>query len=129
MTSSGSSSDWASSELDDNGWLSIKGRIKEMIVTGAGLNVFPDRIEALLDSLAGVKEACVIGLDRGRGEEVHAVLLTDGSGRAVAEVVAEANAQLDAQQRITGFSVWPEADFPRTPTGKIQRFKLRDASG
>ena len=46
------------------GW-SIKGREKELIVTGAGVNVYPDELEAVLNKIAGVKESCVIG---SRGE-------------------------------------------------------------
>jgi long-chain acyl-CoA synthetase len=65
-------------EMDDSGWL----RIKELIVTGAGVNVYPDGIEAELNRTEGVREGCVIGLDRGAGEEVHGVLLLDGSGSA-----------------------------------------------
>ena len=113
-------------ELDGNGWLRLKGRFKEMIVTASGINVFPDELEAVLTRLAGVRDACVIGLDRGQGEEVHAVVIPDESGRPVAEIVAEANGRLDTLQRITGFSVWPEAEFPRTTTLKVRKFIVRE---
>lgn len=112
--------------LDSGGWLHLKGRLKEMIVTGSGINVFPDELENVLTGLAGVREACVIGLDRGQGEEVHAVLIPDGSGRPTEEIIVEANQQLDALQRITGSSVWPEAEFPRTPTLKVRKFIVRE---
>jgi long-chain acyl-CoA synthetase len=112
-------------ELDSDGWLRIKGRSKELIVTGAGINVYPDEIEAILNRTAGVRESCVIGLDRGSGEEVHAVLILDGSGRNAEEVVAEANGRLDDLHRLTGFSLWPEVDFPKTTTMKIQKFKVK----
>jgi long-chain acyl-CoA synthetase len=112
--------------LDGDGFLHIRGRLKELIVTGAGVNVYPDEIEAVLRTVAGVREGCVIGLDRGTGEEVHAVLITDGSGRGVEEIVREANDRLDPLQQITGFSIWPDDDFPKTTTLKVRKFQVRE---
>ncbi|MCM2357555.1 MAG: AMP-binding protein [Geobacteraceae bacterium] len=109
-------------EIGPDGWLTIKGRGKELIVTGAGINVYPDELEAVLNRISGVREACVIGLDRGGGEEVHAVLLLDGSGRTSEEIIPEANGRLDALHQITGWSLWPEAEFPKTTTMKIRKF-------
>lgn len=113
-------------ELDSEGWLRIKGRSKELIVTGAGINVYPDEIEAILNKIAGVRESCVIGLDKGRGEEVHAVLLLDGSGRKPDDIIQEANRQIDLLHQITGVSLWPEPEFPKTTTLKIQKFKVKE---
>ena len=112
-------------EFGADGFLHIKGRLKELIVTGAGINVYPDEVEEVLNRLAGVQEACVIGLDRGSGEEVHAVLIPDNSGREAADIVREANDRLDELQRITGFSIWPDAEFPKTTTLKVQKFLVR----
>lgn len=112
--------------VDREGNLRILGRRKELIVTGAGVNVYPDELEGVLNSLAGVREACVIGLDRGAGEEVHAVLITDGSGRGPDEIIREANDRLDPLQRITGVSVWPEPEFPKTTTLKIRKFMVKE---
>lgn len=112
--------------FDGEGNLRILGRRKELIVTGAGVNVYPDELEGVLNSLAGVREACVIGLDRGAGEEVHAVLITDGSGRGPEEIIREANERLDPLQRITGVSVWPDPEFPKTTTLKIRKFLVKE---
>lgn len=112
--------------IDGEGNLRILGRSKELIVTGAGVNVYPDELELVLNSLAGVREACVIGLDRGAGEEVHAVLIPDGSGRNPEEIVREANDRLDPLQRITGVSVWPEPEFPKTTTLKVRKFLVKE---
>lgn len=112
-------------ELDEEGWLRIKGRSKDLIVTGAGINVYPDEIERILNALPGVREACVIGLDKGAGEEVHAVLLLCGEEKDGAALIAAANRRLDTLQQINSFSLWPEADFPKTTTLKIQKFKVR----
>jgi long-chain acyl-CoA synthetase len=112
--------------LDGHGDLRVMGRRKEMIVTGAGVNVYPDELENILNSIAGVREACVIGLDRGRGEEVHAVLLPDGSGRGPDEILLEANSRLDPLHRITGFSLWPDPEFPKTTTLKIRKYLVKE---
>ncbi len=111
--------------FDGEGNLRILGRRKELIVTGAGINVYPDELESILNDVPGVRESCVIGLDRGGGEEVHAVLLLDGSGRTASEIVSQANVLIDPLHRITGFSIWPEAEFPKTPTLKIRKFVVK----
>ena len=113
-------------EIDPDGWLRIKGREKDLIVTGAGVNVSPDELETVLDRINGVKESCVIGIDRGRGEEVHAVLLLDGSGTAPEVIIAAANSGLDALQQITGHTVWSESEFPRTTTMKTKKFEVKE---
>lgn len=111
--------------IDEQGDLRVLGRRKELIVTGAGINIYPDELENILNTLAGVREACVIGLDRGGGEEVHAVLLPDGSGRPPDQIILEANGKLDALHRITGFSLWPDPEFPKTTTLKIRKFLVK----
>ena len=113
-------------EIGPDGWLIIKGREKELIVTGSGVNVYPDELEAALNRIAGVKESCVIGVEKGGGEEVHAVLLLDGSGTAPEEIIAQANRGLDALQKITGFTVWNEPEFPKTTTLKIKKFAVKE---
>lgn len=97
-----------------------------MIVTGSGVNVFPDEIEALISGTAGVREACVIGLDRGSGDEVDAVMVPDGSGRPLEEVVHEVNRRLDPLQQITSFTVWPDSDLPKTTTLNVKKFLVRE---
>jgi len=113
-------------EIGADGWVAIKGREKELIVTGAGVNVYPDELEGVLNKLSGVKESCVLGMERGGGEEVHAVLLLDGSGVKPEEIVGEANRHLDALHQITGFSVWQEPEFPKTTTLKIKKFQVKE---
>ncbi len=113
-------------EIDAEGWLHIRGREKELIVTGAGINVYPDEVEGVLGRVKGLREGCVIGLDRGAGEEVHAVLILDGSGRPADEIVREANAGLDTLHQITGFSLWTEAEFPKTTTLKVRKFLVKE---
>ena len=101
--------------FDDEGFLHIQGRVKDMIVLPSGQNVFPEDIQAVLTKHPGVKDAAVVGLAKGSSVEVHAAVILDDPG-AAQEAVAWTNGQLAEQQRIRGFTVWPEEDFPRTHT-------------
>jgi long-chain acyl-CoA synthetase len=106
-------------ELKENGELTILGRKKEMIVTPEGLNVFPGDVESVLKEQPGVRDAAVIGTDR-----VQAALILD-AGADAEEIVRRANARLADYQRIRGFSIWPNAEFPRTEgTGKLKRLEI-----
>lgn len=113
-------------EISPDGWLTIKGREKELIVTGSGINVYPDELEAVLNRIAGVKESCVIGRERGGGEEVHAVLLLDGSGIKPEEIIGQANIMLDTLHQISGYTLWNESEFPKTTTLKIKKFLVQE---
>jgi len=113
-------------ELDPSGAVIVKGRAKELIVTGSGINVYPEELETILSRVPGVREACVIGMPRGGGEEVHAVIVPDGSDRPVSEIVNEANGSLDELQRITGVSIWPDTELPKTTTLKVRKFVVRE---
>ncbi len=110
--------------FDEEGFLHVKGRKKDMIVLPSGQNVFPDDIQAILIRHPKVKDAAVVGLQQGPAVEVHAALLLEESEDAVGaaeDAVAWANGQLAEQQRIRGFTVWPEEDFPRTHTLKVKK--------
>ena len=90
-----------------------------MIVTPEGLNVFPEDVESVLKQQPGVRDAAVIGTDR-----VHAVLILE-AGADAEEIVRRANARLADYQRIRGFSIWPQDEFPRTEgTGKLKRHEI-----
>lgn len=102
--------------LDAEGNLFFKGRKKNVIVTAAGMNVFPEDLEAALRKQPEVRDCVVIGLERGGNAEPYAVLLLE-SGEA-AEIVKRANAGLAEYQQMRSWYVWPEQDFPRTSTQK-----------
>jgi long-chain acyl-CoA synthetase len=109
-------------ELDAEGRLYYKGRKKEIIVTAEGLNVYPQDVEAALNSLPQVKDSTVVAARRNGEEQVHAALILRDTSRDPAELVAEANRRLESHQRIGSWSVWPDEDFPRTPsTMKVKR--------
>jgi len=105
-------------ELDAEGNLRFRGRKKNVIVTPAGLNVYPEDLEAALRRQRGVRDCVVIPFERGGNAEPCAVLLMEPRQDAAREVVEAANASLAEYQRIRTWMVWPEFDFPRTATGK-----------
>lgn len=110
--------------VDHDGFLYLRGRQKDLIVTSAGLNVYPEDIELVLNREPGVRDSAVLEWDR----KVFAVLLLDPRSRASpAEIIERANHLLNPTQRIADWSVWPGADFPRTPTLKVQKYKVREA--
>ena len=112
--------------LDDGGFLHIRGRIKEMIVLANGQNVFPEDIEAVLKNDRALIDATVVGLRRGQDTQVHAVFLLEDPQEAPA-IVARANRELAEHQQVRGYTIWPEADFPRTHTLKVKKGVLVDA--
>ena len=106
--------------FDDEGFLHIQGRMKDMIVLPSGQNVFPEDIQAVLTKHPHVTDATVVGLVKGSSVEVHAALILDNADTA-SEAVAWTNGQLAEQQRIRGFTIWPDEDFPRTHTLKVKK--------
>ncbi|HZV81048.1 MAG TPA: AMP-binding protein [Geobacteraceae bacterium] len=112
--------------VDSSGALVVRGRAKDLIVTAAGINVYPEELEEVLAKVAGVRECCVIGMPRGGGEEVHAVIVPDGSGRPLGEIVNEANGAIDDLHRITGYTLWSEQELPKTTTLKVKKFAVKE---
>ena len=106
--------------FDDEGFLHIQGRMKDMIVLPSGQNVFPEDIQAVLTKHPHVTDATVVGLVKGSSVEVHAALILDNADTAP-EAVSWTNGQLAEQQRIRGFTIWPDEDFPRTHTLKVKK--------
>jgi long-chain acyl-CoA synthetase len=127
--------------LDAEGNLYFKGRKKNVIVTAAGMNIYPEDLEAALRREPEVKDSVVVGLERGGNAEPCGVLLLRGGtsekqtrdGRNVkqprhaAGIVARVNASLAEYQRMRCWFLWPEADFPRTATGKPKLSEIRAA--
>jgi long-chain acyl-CoA synthetase len=109
-------------EVDAEGNLRFKGRKKNVIVTAAGLNIYPEDVEVALRKQPGVRDCVVIAIERGGNAEPCATLLlenrSDKNDDAVKKAIENANASLAEYQRVAHWVVWPEPDFPRTPTGK-----------
>lgn len=107
--------------LDADGRLYFKGREKNVIVTPAGLNIYPEDLEAALRRQPEVRDCVVIALarrPRSFGAEPCAVLLLLDPGAAPEAVVERANQSLADFQKMRRWFLWPEDDFPRTATHK-----------
>ena len=113
--------------LDADGNLYFKGRKKNVIVNREGMNIYPDDLEAALRQQPEVRDCVVVGLEEGgNAEPVAALLLRDAVGDA-AVIVARANHQLAEFQRMRRWLVWPDQDFPRTPTQKPKLAVIQQA--
>jgi len=108
-------------EIDKSGNLFFKSRKKDVIVTAAGMNIYPDDLEAALNAQSEVRDSAVIGIDTAQGHEPLAVLLLKDENADAALVIKRANESLNQYQQIRRWSIWPEEDFPRTPTQKIRK--------
>jgi fatty-acyl-CoA synthase len=111
--------------LDDEGHLTISDRKKDVIITG-GENVSSIEVEDCLFSHPAVAEVAVIGVPSEKwGETIKAlVVLAEGAETTEAELIAH------CKQRLAGYKAPTSVEFrdaiPRTATGKIQKFKLRE---
>jgi len=114
-------------EMDAEGNIFFKGRKKDVIVTAAGLNIYPDDLEAALNRQPEIKTSCVIGVESLQGPEPMAALILRDEKADPAEVVKRANTLLSQSQQIRRWLVWPEPDFPRTPTGKVRKPIVKEA--
>jgi fatty-acyl-CoA synthase len=109
--------------FDTRGYLTIKGRLKEMIISG-GFNVYPSDVEPTLGAHPAIKDAAVFGVpDRKWGEAVHAVVALN-AGHAVTpeELMAHVRERLGPVKTPKAIRVW--SDVPRNPFGKINRQQL-----
>ena len=110
-------------QKDSEGNLFFKGRQKEVIVTSAGLNIYPEDLERALNQQPEILACAVIGVEGKHGPEPLAVLLPrEGSDPRIA--VERANQILANHQQILRWTLWPERDFPRTPNQKIRKRDL-----
>jgi malonyl-CoA/methylmalonyl-CoA synthetase len=111
--------------IDGDGYVSIVGREKDLIISG-GLNVYPKEIESVIDDLPGVVESAVIGLPHPDfGEAVSAVVVPTAAGE-----LDEADLIAAVRGRLASFKVpkrvWFAASLPRNAMGKVQKNALRD---
>ncbi|MFZ0857430.1 MAG: AMP-binding protein [Candidatus Acidiferrales bacterium] len=113
-------------EVDAEGNLYFKGRRKNVIVTPAGMNVYPEDLEAELRKQPGVKDCVVVGIEQEGNAEACAVLLLEDASADAAKIVERANQSLAEYQRMRRWMVWKEPDFPRTPTQKPMLARIRE---
>ncbi|HEY1985317.1 MAG TPA: AMP-binding protein [Terracidiphilus sp.] len=103
------------------GELRFLGRKSEIIVTGTGVNIHPEDLEAVLEDQPGVAACAVVAIDTPSGPEPCAVLAMRGSANQAGPAIEAANARLADFQRVRRWMIWPEPDLPRTSTGKVRR--------
>jgi long-chain acyl-CoA synthetase len=108
-------------EAQTTGELKFLGRKSETIVTGTGVNVHPEDLEAALDLEPEVTACAVVPVATTLGVEPCAVLALRGDAERGSAVLQNANARLAEFQRIRRWVLWPEPDLPRTSTGKVKR--------
>jgi O-succinylbenzoate-CoA ligase len=111
-------------EIDDEGYLYIKDRLKDMIISG-GENIYPAEIESVIIGIPGVREVAVIGLtDEKWGEIACAIVVADQSEVSEQQIVDFCGTRL-ARYKLPKKVIFAEA-IPHNPTGKILKRVLRD---
>src|SRR6202162_334583 len=98
-------------EMDEQGRLFFKGRQKNVIVTPAGMKIYPQDLERVLREQPGVMDNVVIGLERDGNAEPCAVLLLDDQTVDAGMVVQSANKSLADFQQTREWVVWPDSGF------------------
>ena len=108
---------------NDTGELIFTGRKSDVIVTSAGLNIHPQDLEAVLHRQPGLRDALIVAYDSTAGPTPAAVLIAgpDQGDELLKRAVDAANGELAAFQQIRYWLRWPQAEFPRTSTGKVLR--------
>jgi malonyl-CoA/methylmalonyl-CoA synthetase len=114
--------------FDAQGYLSIVGRAKDLIITG-GYNVYPKEIELVIDAIAGVLESAVIGLPHPDfGEAVTAVVVARaGAELSELQIIQHVKGQLANYKVPKRVILLP--DLPRNAMGKVQKNVLRQRYG
>ncbi|WP_282158765.1 malonate--CoA ligase [Shimia thalassica] len=112
------------SKFDEDGYVTIVGRAKDLVITG-GFNVYPKEIESLIDDMEGVLESAVIGVPHPDfGEAVVAVVVADGAELSEKSILAGLAGQLAKFKQPKTVIVLPE--LPRNTMGKVQKKALRE---
>ncbi len=110
---------------DENGFLTITGRLKELIIRG-GQNIAPAEIEEVVNTYEAVLDCAVVGIAHEHLGEVPALFIVPRPGESIESeaVLAHCRAQLSAYK--IPHVVQLIAEIPRTGSGKIIRYKLRE---
>jgi HIP---CoA ligase len=113
--------------LDDDGYLTITDRLKDMYICG-GFNVYPAEVEQVLARLDGVAESAVIGVPDMRLGEVGKAFIVGRPGQQL----TEAGVLAHCRERLANFKVPRQVEFrselPRNPSGKPLKRLLREES-
>ncbi|WP_291322460.1 AMP-binding protein [Desulfonatronospira sp.] len=111
--------------MDEEGYLSITGRLKDMIIRG-GENIYPREVEEFLYTMEGIRDVQVVGVPSNKyGEEVVAfVILKDGYDYASEDVRDYCRGKIARYKTPKYVSFLKE--YPMTASGKVQKYKLRE---
>lgn len=111
-------------ELDEDGFVTIVGRTKDMIISG-GLNIYPKEIEDVIHRIPGVLECAVVGVPHDRfGETAVAVVVSADPDFDAAEITRACESQLASYKRPREVIVRPEP-LPRNANAKLLKRELR----
>lgn len=112
-------------ELDEDGYLSISGRLKDMIIRG-GENIYPREIEEFLYTMDGILDVQVAGVPSEKfGEQVGAfIILKEGATMEPEDVIDYCRGNI-AKYKTPKYVMFM-TEYPMTASGKIQKYKLRD---
>jgi fatty-acyl-CoA synthase len=112
-------------QMDDEGYVKIVGRIKDMVIR-SGENVYPRELEEFLMTHPDVQDVQVVGVpDPKYGEELLACIVTRRGAELDRDTVAEFCSGKIAHYKVPRY-VQVVTEFPMTVTGKVQKFKLRE---
>ncbi len=111
--------------MDEDGYYSIVGRIKDMIIRG-GENIYPREIEEFLHTMPGIKDVQVVGIpDEKYGEIVEAFVIKEENADIKEEDVRDYAIERIARYKVPKHVFFVD-EFPLTASGKVQKFKLRE---
>jgi long-chain acyl-CoA synthetase len=113
-------------EIDEEGRLYFKGRKREVIVTSAGVNIYPADIELMLGRQSEIKASVIIEIDGPHGPEPLAVLILRDVYANAEAVINQVNELLAPHQQIRRWFVWPGEDFPRTAMQKVRKQLVKE---
>jgi len=113
--------------LDEDGYVSIVGRDKDLIISG-GYNVYPKEVEICIDALEGVTESAVIGVpDADFGERVVAVVVLASESLDASSIIERLRDSLAGYKLPKQVAIVDE--LPRNAMGKVQKNVLRERFG
>lgn len=110
---------------DDNGFLTITGRLKELIIRG-GQNIAPAEIEEVVNTFEAVLDCAVVGMPHEHLGEVPALFVVPRPGKTIENEALIAHCRTHLSAYKVPHSVQLIAEIPRTGSGKIIRYKLRE---
>lgn len=104
--------------IDAKGNIFIRGRSKNMILSSNGQNIYPEEIEAVINSMPDVQESVVVA----RGAALTALVYAGADGCTISEdIIRKINSRLPSYSRISHVEQVP-SPFEKTPKQSIKRF-------